>query len=148
MNKQALLALLAVFAAFATTAQAAERRIFEKITSLQMKELLATEGFKGIEIDGDDDLIVKMQGYRVLVIVRGSDYTNIQFRLAVRNEASLEWVNTWNAEKKYTKSYLDSEGDPVLEMDLDLAGGVTDARIRDGISTFSQSIIAFIKELP
>jgi hypothetical protein len=56
-------------------------------------------------------------------------------------------VNDWNRDKNYTKAFLDKDGDPNLEMDLDLAGGVTVARVKDAISTFEQSLKAFQKML-
>jgi hypothetical protein len=131
----------------AASAHAADRLIYEKISSPQMKTILMGEGYEGIEINGSDDLTVSMNDYRVLIVVRGNEYRNIQFRFAIRADATLDFVNTWNRDKSYTKAYLDKEGDPVIEMDLDLTGGVTEERIKDGIATFSRAMSTFLKEL-
>lgn len=52
--------------------------------------------------------------------------------------ATLQDVNTWNQEKRFARAYLDTDGDPVVEAELDLAGGVTIARVKDFIQTFGQ----------
>lgn len=62
-------------------------------------------------------------------------------------ESSLETVNEWNRTKRYSRSYLDSDQDPVLELDLDLAGGVTEDRIIDFLSTCRLSFSAWLKEV-
>lgn len=133
---------------FTLPTYANDRTVVEKMTSIEMKKLITDEGFSDVTIDGDDDLIVKMNGYRVLVFVRGNNYTNIQYRFSIGGtSATLRSVNDWNRTKKFTKSYLDNDGDPVLEMDLDLDGGVTIAKIKDSILTFSRSQAAFLMEV-
>jgi Putative bacterial sensory transduction regulator len=144
---KALTPVVIFLLAFAATSQAAERRIYETISSPQMKLLLTDAGYTGIEINGNDDLTVTMNDYHVLVVVRGNKYQNIQFRFAIRAKATLDFVNTWNKEKSYTKAYLDNDGDPVIEMDLELTGGVTEERIKDGVATFSNAMATFLKDL-
>ncbi len=122
-----------------------ERRIVEQITVSEMKDLLQAEGFADVEIHGDSNLVVRMNGLQVLALVRNG--TVVQFRLYMPVEADLGVINEWNMTKMFTKAYLDRDGDPVLEMDVDLDGGITEARIRDAIRTFSLSQIAFMREL-
>ena len=59
------------------------------------------------------------------------------------NPPSLELVNEWNREKRFSRAYLDEEGDPVLEADLDLAGGVADGAIRAFLDLFEENLRAF-----
>ena len=59
------------------------------------------------------------------------------------NPPSLERVNEWNREKRFSRAYLDEEGDPVLEADLDLAGGVADGAIRAFLDLFEENLRAF-----
>ncbi len=142
------LAAFALMLASTSGVNAQDTRIVEKMTSAEMKSLLQSEGFTSVEIDSDDDLIVKMQGYHVLIFVRTNNYTNIQYRFAVGGtNVTLQDLNEWNKGKLFTKAYLDDDGDPVLEMDVDLAGGVTIARIKDSIRTFDQSLAAFLSEI-
>jgi hypothetical protein len=59
----------------------------------------------------------------------------------------LKDVNEWNRTKRYSRSYLDEEGDPFLELDLDLAGGVLKERIVDFLSTCRQSFLIWYDEV-
>ena len=145
-----LLSLTVFLLAFASAsvANAQESQIVETITSEQMRSLFHDQGFSNVEIDSDDDLIVRMQGYGILVFVRGNNYSNIQYRFSVAGTSTtMRDVNDWNRSKKFTKAYLDNDGDPVLEMDVDLDGGVTWKRIEDSILTYNQSLVAFLREV-
>ncbi len=122
-----------------------ERQIVERVTAAEMKDLLQAEGFADVQIHGGENLVVRMNGLQVLVLVRNE--TVVQFRLYMPVETSLDVINEWNMTKMFTKAYLDQDGDPVLEMDVDLDGGITEARLRDAIRTFSLSQIAFMREL-
>ena len=39
--------------------------------------------------------------------------------------ASLDTVQQWNADKRFTSAYLDDDGDPFLQMDINTEGGIT-----------------------
>jgi hypothetical protein len=45
-------------------------------------------------------------------------------------------MNEWNAQYRFTRAWLDDDGDPVLAMDIDITGGVTPARLDDALDTF------------
>lgn len=47
----------------------------------------------------------------------------------------------------YSSSYIDKDGDPVLELDLNLEGGVTEKRIVDFLLTSRVSYLAWRKEV-
>ncbi len=134
--------------ASASIVNAQDTRVVQTLTSAQMKSLLQDQGFPNVEVDSDDDLIVRMQGYRVIVFVRGGNYSRIQFFFALGGtSATMRDVNDWNRTKLFTRAYLDNNGNPVLEMDVDLDGGVTIARIKDSIRTYNQSLAAFLREV-
>lgn len=52
-------------------------------------------------------------------------------------------INEWNRTKRFSRSYIDREGDPILESDIDLEGGVTEKAIVTWIQTFAISLRAF-----
>lgn len=52
-------------------------------------------------------------------------------------------INEWNRTKRFSRAYIDQEGDPILESDIDLEGGVTEAAIVTWIETFAISLKAF-----
>ena len=128
--------------------RAAEPRIVDSVTPQQVVKYLAECDFSGATIDKDGDVIVKMHNVSVLLLVTSTKHTVIQFKCAMADtKATLRVVNEWNRKKRFTKAYLDDDGDPTLEMDLDLEGGVTEGRVRDGIKTFAISVRNFIDAL-
>lgn len=52
-------------------------------------------------------------------------------------------INEWNRTKRFSRSYIDREGDPILESDIDLEGGITEQAIVTWIQTFAISLKAF-----
>jgi len=52
-------------------------------------------------------------------------------------------INEWNRTKRFSRSYIDREGDPILESDIDLEGGITEKAIVTWIQTFAISLKAF-----
>lgn len=75
---------------------------------------------------------------------------SIQYRaLFERNERfTLAFVNAWNYEKRFAKTYLDSDGDLVLEWDVDFDGGVTAGFISESVATFQTMLNAFDRFTP
>jgi hypothetical protein len=56
---------------------------------------------------------------------------------------TLERINAWNREHRFSRAYLDADGDPALEADLDLSGGVAEGAIRAFLDLFEESLRAF-----
>jgi hypothetical protein len=42
---------------------------------------------------------------------------------AMRGKVTLEQINEWNRSQRFGRAFIDKEGDPVLEMDVDLDDG-------------------------
>jgi hypothetical protein len=59
-----------------------------------------------------------------------------------RNRPTLERINAWNREKRFSRAFLD-DGDPVLESDLGLTGGVTRETVVSFLKTFEVSLSEF-----
>ncbi len=131
---------------FATIASASE--VIERLDGRQVQTILGDLGFTGSEIDSDDDVIVNMQGYRVLILVGSDAGRSLMARFAVTGTgATLQTVNDWNRTKRYSRAYLDDEGDPILESDLDLEGGVDRKRVEDFFRTFNGTLTLFLRDL-
>ena len=80
-----------------------------------------------------------MNGFKSHIIPY-DDGHSIQFYVCFSGtSAPLEKVNEWNRSKRFSRSYLDSEGDPCLELDLDLAGGIARDRRIDYFKTCAVS---------
>lgn len=141
------MALFVVVAVPATMARA-ESPVLTAISTQQAEGLFRDMGFTGIETDSDGDLIVTMQGMRVLVLVGSAKGQMMQFRFAIAgSDANMRKINDWNRTKQYSRAYLDDDGDPVLESEQDLTGGVTLDRLRDFIKTYNTSLSVFLKEV-
>ena len=56
---------------------------------------------------------------------------------------SLAHVNRWNMERSYGKAYLDPEGQPVLEVSVNLEGGITLQNLDDTVSVWCGMLSSF-----
>ena len=102
--------------------------ILSKIDEPQLKEMMEGEGY-AVSIDEDGDIEWSIEGYHAYILVL-HDGESLLFRAAFTDtDMTLQDVNEWNATMLFSRMYLDDEGDAVLELDLDLAGGVTSAHL-------------------
>ena len=122
-----------------------------RITTPQVVALLQDQGFTNIEVDSDNDIIVRMNGYNVLIFARNNNYTNVKFRFTFGPRTveslniTLDVLNDWNVSKMFTKAYYrESSGSISLEMDLPLRGGVTLDHISQSIQMFDRSMREFL----
>ncbi len=56
-------------------------------------------------------------------------------------------ANAWNADRLYSRSYVNPDGEIVLESDLDLAGGVTEERLIDHLRTWRMLLSEFTEHI-
>lgn len=142
------LGILALVMSLPMSPNAAPVDVVEKMTGAQVEKIFNDLGFAGTEVDEDGDVIVKMQGYKVLVLVGSSDGDSLLMRFSVTGtNANMKMMNEWNRTKRYSRAYIDDEGDPVLESDQDLDGGVTIERIEDFFRTFDTSLMVFLRTI-
>jgi hypothetical protein len=120
--------------------------LFNKLSTAQLANVFKEEGYS-YEIDSDGDIRWKLEGVTTLV-ARQSEGECISFRVSFKNNSTtLSKVNEWNKLKRYGRSFLDDDGDPVLQADLDLAGGVTEDRIKDFLKTCRALMLAWSNEV-
>lgn len=55
----------------------------------------------------------------------------------------LEHINEWNREARFSRAYVDQDGDAVLEFDLDLEGGVTLGAVHAFLNLFDGIAFGF-----
>jgi hypothetical protein len=121
--------------------------VLQRISSQRALRLLNDAGYTDAKVDQDDDIVAKFGSETVLVLVGSEKNTVMKFRYTTSRKAALSLLNEWNRKRKFTKAYVDQDGDTTLEMDLDFAGGITEARVVDAVRTFAQSLDLFKKEL-
>ncbi len=76
----------------------------------------------------------------------GKACSSIQFSSGFDLDSALNMssVNDWNTRKRYGKVYIDDEGDPYLEMDINLAGGgITEDSFRDSLDSWERLLSDF-----
>ena len=120
--------------------------IIKTLSADQLMEILAKEGLVP-ERAKETVIRVKMDQIRVLFFVSESK-ENIQAYAGFESDdTSLKKINQWNAEKRFSRAYLDDDDDPVIELDLDLEGGITQERLIDFITTVRVSVSQFRKHI-
>jgi len=136
----------------ATTHAAVEVRaaaiedIIDTVSIDDLAELMEGEGY-AVEVNNENFVQWKVDGYRCQVFV-ADDSQAVQFHVSFSDgNATLKKVNLWNATKRFSRTYLDEDGDPHLELDLDLAGGVTRERIVDYLRTCKVSLSTWCDEV-
>ena len=132
-----VVAALCVLLTAPTFAQAAPE-VFDSLTEEQIVEIMKAEGYAvELELDGSTCLIFKYdKGHAFQFYVGFTD-----------TDATLRKVNEWNQTKRFSRSYLDDEDDPCLELDLDLAGGITKDRLLDFFKTCKVSFSQWHKQV-
>lgn len=136
---------IALAAALTLHSPMAMAETFKKISTDQLERLMKAEGYS-TKRDKDGDLVWTSDGMRWMVVVSPKGNA-ITVRFTVTDKASLERVNEWNRTKSFSRSFLDKDGDPALELDIELNGGVEKERIHDFFRTAAASRVLWIKEV-
>ncbi|MBX7457459.1 YbjN domain-containing protein [Qipengyuania sp. 1NDH17] len=119
----------------------------------QIAQLLQSEGYQAkLQGEGEDRHIkTGMAGYNFLILPfdcdgKGENCKSVQFYAAftAENKPTLEEMNTYAAENRFGRIYLDSDRDPVIEMDIDLeAGGMSPALFMDNLAYWEAVMVSF-----
>ena len=78
------------------------------------------------------------------------DCATIQFHAGydLGTGISLEKINAWNSSQRFGRAYLDKEGDPILEMDVDLDdGGLSHLLFIDNIEFWASVLGKFERHI-
>ena len=114
-------------------------------------QVLMKRGYRAeLTTDSDGDPLIKSgaEGVSFLILFfnckEHRDCATVQFYVGFDREGNfpLDKINSWNREKRFGRAYVDKEGDPVVEMDIDLDdGGMSAALFEDNLE-FCVSIVA------
>jgi hypothetical protein len=117
------------------------------ITSMSvsdLRSLLSDMGYQPQSLEGRDNAWAVRMADRPVLITVGGDGKNLLLWSYVQG-GSLNKVNEWNKQKRFSRAYLDGDGDANVEWDIDLEGGVTMDAVREGIKTF-EAVVSVFKE--
>jgi len=118
-----------------------------QISPKELCRLIREEtGFDNPSVEGRERVHAEFLTFQVqFFFYDGGD--SLQFHWAAAGtDATLEKVNKWNQEKRFSRAYLDEDGDPHLELDLDLEGGGTEDCVRRFIKISGASLMNFLTE--
>lgn len=125
--------------------------VYEQVTLEQLKELFDRRGITYevlAQAGRHTALKFQLSGLNVLLVM-GDDgsktapdaYLYAAFQLGAPVDVSV--VNGWNVEARFTRAYVDSDGDAVLESDIRFAGGITEANFNAFIDAYGQALGGF-----
>ncbi|MBO6639215.1 MAG: YbjN domain-containing protein [Roseitalea sp.] len=149
MNRFALCLLAGLFLPVTT---ASAQKLVDATDPEAIINLLRGFGSAVLEEDdaGDPMIVARIDGTRFLVLFYGcedgANCKSIQFRAAWESAGNITMgqLGGWNADKRFGKAYLDDVKDPVVEMDVNLFGGVSTRNLEDTIDWW-QLVLADFK---
>jgi Putative bacterial sensory transduction regulator len=132
------LAVAAVALVFAGPVSAQQMR--ERITAEQLTGLLRDKGMEG-KVNERGNVIVETNGTKIVFFISGQ--TLQAYYGVTGTKANVTSVNEWNKTKRFGRAYIDGDGDPCVELDYDLEGGVTDDNVKVWFDTVTAIIRSF-----
>jgi hypothetical protein len=123
----------------------AAQEVLSEVSTEQLRKLLEGMGYE-VEQTKEDVLRFAIEGHTALII---NKKTNLQLYsyFEKKKKMDLKKVNEWNATKRFSRVYLDQDGDAVIEWDVDLEGGTTAGGIKESIRTYRLAVMAFVRFL-
>lgn len=143
------IALGLAVAALAATGALAEDLI-DATDPNRIVELAKGFGSANLETDTDGSPMItgRMDGTRYVVYFYGCDdgkeCDDIQFA-ASWSDAKVDPkdINAWNMNKRFAKAYLDDQGDPVIDLSVNIDYGVTVRNLEDTFDWWSIAMREF-----
>lgn len=80
----------------------------------------------------------------------GEQCTSIQFRAGFTqsdNKQTVQRMNEWNLTKRFGKAYIDSKGDAIIEMNVNLRGGVCNGNFDETVGWWSSVLREFLTHI-
>jgi type 1 fimbria pilin len=121
------------------------------VTALKDAGYEATLGTDGA---GDPIITSKHEGsaFKILFYncTNNTNCATVQFHSGyeIQSGIALDKINAWNRTQRFGRAYLDGEGDPIVEMDLDLDdGGVSKALFADNFQFWISVLNQFEKHI-
>lgn len=126
--------------------QPSREAVYRQASDSFLEAMIATIDADYSEIEAGVYRFTVKGGYRVVLFNKTDD---IQLYAVFTDgaRASLKTINEWNRGRRFSRAYLDTDGDPVLEADLDFEGGVTEESVARFIALYVQSLQNFDEHL-
>ena len=149
---------LAIMAGMTAIISTATATYATEIISAENPEAILNiaKGFGSAKLEkdpGGDPLITGRIEGKVYIIVfdgceNGKKCDDIHFGAAWSGKkVSLNDINRWNRDKKFGTALLDTDGDPVLRMFVNIDFGVTEKNLEDTFDWWSKALSVFKKDV-
>lgn len=118
------------------------QKVFEEMSVEEMRSLLreAKYEFKETEEDQARLFDFDLDGTESTLYFFGK---SMMLQTSFSDVIAVQAVNQWNRTERFTRAYINDNGNPFLESDLDFTGGVTEKTVTEFILAFSGSIGAY-----
>jgi hypothetical protein len=134
----------ALLAAPVFAPRVAAQEVLSEVSTEQLRKLLEAMGYE-VEQPKEDVLQFAIEGHTAIII---NNKTNIQlYSYFKKKKIDLKKINEWNATKRYSRVYIDRDGDAVIDWDIDLEGGTTAGALKESIRTYRIGVMTFVRFL-
>lgn len=158
-RRSTILTTLALTASLLPAWQAATPEVLTTMTDLQIRDVLATtklsevnttireekddEGLTAFHVYEGQTLLCSLYQYRSVAEGPVTDLGITAGHVAAK-AIDVKRINQWNSSTRFSKAFLDEEGDPMLASDFELAGGTTKAGVQAWIKSFAKSARSYV----
>ena len=108
--------------------------------------MLREEGFSQSPTDVPNAVLIKVESLKVFFLVPPAG-DHIEALAVFTDRVTLDRMNAWNKKWMYSRAYQMDDGSSAIQLDLDLAGGVSKERLIDFIKTVKIAVLAFAMHL-
>lgn len=121
----------------------AAQDVLSEVSTEQLQKMLEGMGYE-VEQPKEDVLQFAIEGHTAVIF---NKKTNIQFYSFFKKKKTMDLkkVNEWNATKRFSRVYIDGDGDAVIEWDVDLEGGTTTGALKESIRTYRVGVMTFVR---
>ncbi len=124
-------------------------RIYTRLSVDQISEILDDMELAYVTTTTEEELVwfFERAGMMILLLSRSdaSGITSLQLYTynSLPGPPDYELINEWNRTKRFSRAYLDRDGDAVLEADLDVSMGIPLSAINRFIDMFTVSAMTY-----
>lgn len=120
----------------------ADDRLQRTFNQDDLVRILQSEGYGSVEKRDSNAVMFKVDGkiYGMFIF----DDNDLQMYYGTSGiDVKLETINKWNKDFRHSRAYIDDEGDPILEADILADKGLSEAMVKNFVSTFISSVRRF-----
>ena len=124
----------------------AAQEVVSEVSTEQLQKMLESMGYE-VAQPKEDVLQFAIEGHTAIIINKKTNIQFYSFFEKKKKKMDLKKVNEWNATKRFSRVYLDRDGDAVIEWDVDLEGGTTAGALKESIRTYRMGVMTFVRFL-